>query len=268
MSVPVNSANAVEVAKVLKDGAVCGAATVRRSASIAKLAAALCSAQGEVKNPIKNKQNPHLKNWYADLVAVLEAILPAFNKHKLCIAQMPCELDGEPAMQTLLLHESGEWMEFTAKTRPPKTDPQSVGSSQTYARRYALLSLCGIAADDDDDGTAARPQPQAQQPQRPAERTPDQARPPQQQAQPRPESPPKPDMPLNGQELHRRLDDYDAKLAGQKLCARGALLAHVAQAGVRAGYAADLTKWAGPAIPFAVDAAREFDRSVRPAAGK
>src|SRR5579871_2255853 len=61
-------------------------------------------------------------------------------------------------------------------------------------------------------------------------------------------------MPSNGQELHRRLQDYDAKLASQKLCVRGALLAHVTQAGVKAGYTANMTDWNGPAIPFAVEA--------------
>ena len=70
-------------------------------------------------------------------------------------------------------------------------------------------------------------------------------------------------LPTNGQELHRRLQDYDAKLAAQKLCVRGALLAHVTQAGVKAGFTANLTEWTGPAIPFAVEAVKEFEQSVR-----
>jgi hypothetical protein len=70
-------------------------------------------------------------------------------------------------------------------------------------------------------------------------------------------------LPANGQELHRRLQDYDAKLAAQKLCVRGALLAHVTQAGVKAGYTANMAVWTGPAIPFAVEAVKEFEQSVR-----
>ena len=70
-------------------------------------------------------------------------------------------------------------------------------------------------------------------------------------------------LPSNGQELHRRLREYDAKLAGQKLCPVGALLAHVTQAGVKAGYTANMSEWAGPAIQFAVDAVREFDQTAR-----
>jgi len=70
-------------------------------------------------------------------------------------------------------------------------------------------------------------------------------------------------LPANGQELHRRLQDYDAKLAAQKLCVRGALLAHVTQAGVKAGYTANLTDWTGPAISLAVEAVKEFEQSLR-----
>lgn len=74
---------------------------------------------------------------------------------------------------------------------------------------------------------------------------------------------PRSSLPVNGQELHRRLQDYDAKLASQKLCSRGALLAHVTQAGVKAGYTANMSDWNGPAIPFAVDAVKEFEQSMR-----
>jgi len=70
-------------------------------------------------------------------------------------------------------------------------------------------------------------------------------------------------LPANGAELHRRLQEYDGKLAAQKLCQRGALLSHVTQAGVRAGYSANMTEWTGPAIPFAADAVKEFEQSLR-----
>lgn len=70
-------------------------------------------------------------------------------------------------------------------------------------------------------------------------------------------------LPANGQELHRRLQDYDAKLAEQKLCVRGALLAHVTQAGVKAGFTANMADWTGPAIPFAVEAVKEFEQGMR-----
>jgi len=72
-------------------------------------------------------------------------------------------------------------------------------------------------------------------------------------------------LPSNGEELHRRLQDYDAKLAQQKVCVRGALLAHVTQAGVKAGFTANLADWSGPAIPFAVDAVKQFEQTMRSA---
>jgi hypothetical protein len=169
MSTPVmvNEANAAQVARTVRDGAVIGAHSVRRSPSLSKIAAALCAAQAEMKNPTKNKQNPHFKNWYADLNAVLESILPVFTKHKLSIMQLPCELDDAPAMMTLVMHDSGEWVETTVKVRPVKSDPQSVGSAQSYARRYALQSIAGLAAEDDDDGHAATHRPAAQTQQHP-----------------------------------------------------------------------------------------------------
>jgi hypothetical protein len=80
---------------------------------------------------------------------------------------------------------------------------------------------------------------------------------------PKVEAPKGTGLPINGQELHRRLRDYDAKLAAQKLCQTGALLAHVTQAGVKAGYVANMSEWTGPAIPFAVDAVKEFEQSIR-----
>ena len=74
---------------------------------------------------------------------------------------------------------------------------------------------------------------------------------------------PKSNVPADGTELHRRIQDFDAKLAAQKVCPRGALLAHVTQAGVKAGYSPNLTEWAGPAIKFAVDTVKEFDAAAR-----
>lgn len=81
--------------------------------------------------------------------------------------------------------------------------------------------------------------------------------------QPKVEHPKPANLPSNGQELHRRLREYDAKLAKDKVCAVGALLAHVTQAGVKAGFTANMSEWTGQAIQFAVDAVREFDQSAR-----
>jgi hypothetical protein len=65
-------------------------------------------------------------------------------------------------------------------------------------------------------------------------------------------------LPANGTELHRRLRDADADLAAKGLCPIGALLAHVTQAGVKAGFGADLNQWGCPAIELAVAETRAF----------
>lgn len=70
-------------------------------------------------------------------------------------------------------------------------------------------------------------------------------------------------LPADGRELAQRLRDYDDKLAKQGICEPGALVQHVTQEGVKAGYGADLTSWSSAAIEFAVEATRQFEASQR-----
>ena len=72
-------------------------------------------------------------------------------------------------------------------------------------------------------------------------------------------------LPVSGDELHRRLREKDAKLAAEKLCPVGALLTHVAQAGAKAGFGDDISRWNGPALPFAVTAVKGFEATLRSA---
>jgi hypothetical protein len=72
-----------------------------------------------------------------------------------------------------------------------------------------------------------------------------------------------PNMPANGAELQRRVYDYDARLAQQGVCQPGELVKHIVQAGVKAGYEADLATWSGPAISLAVEEARAFESRLR-----
>jgi len=69
---------------------------------------------------------------------------------------------------------------------------------------------------------------------------------------------PKASLPTNGNELHRRLREADSLLAAKGLCQIGELLAHVTQAGVKAGHGADLSQWGKPAIELAVAETRAF----------
>lgn len=96
-------------------------------------------------------------NWgkYATLVAVQQEILPKLKECGLAVIQPLSHLDGQPAIRTTLLHESGESITEVTPLILPKNDPQGQGSAITYARRYSLASITGLVIDDDDDGQKA-----------------------------------------------------------------------------------------------------------------
>jgi hypothetical protein len=128
------------------------------SAERGALAKAMAKAQGDLGPVLKDKTNPAFKSKYADLGAVLEAILPALNRAGLSLIQSPSYDGSLVGVTSVLLHESGEWMEATLHMKPVKMDPQGIGSCITYARRYAALAIAG-AAPEDDDGNAASAAP-------------------------------------------------------------------------------------------------------------
>lgn len=119
------------------------------------IAKAIVQFQSELKPVDKNSTNPFFKSKYADLPEVMQTIQPLLAKNKLAVVQMMSELNGEPALTTIVLHESGEKIEATSPLFLAKNDPQSHGSSVTYARRYGVMSALGIVADEDDDANKA-----------------------------------------------------------------------------------------------------------------
>ncbi|WP_308636144.1 ERF family protein [Paenibacillus silvisoli] len=132
----------------------------KKSESIINLAVALTKFNGEVHQIAKDAKNPHFKNRYATLDNIVEEIRPILQKHGLSVLQIPGG-DGENViMKTMLLHESGEWLESEPLVmRPVKNDPQGVGSCITYARRYSLCSMLSLSTGEDDDGNhASQPQ--------------------------------------------------------------------------------------------------------------
>ena len=106
---------------------------------------------------LKNKSNPHLKAKYADLDACLEAVDDACLAAGIAMYQETSECANGVLVETVFLHESGESLRC-GKLHVPATklDAQGYGSALTYARRYSLLTACGIAAEDDDGNAAAR----------------------------------------------------------------------------------------------------------------
>lgn len=130
------------------------------SQSIAALAKALAAAQAELEPAAKNAENPHLRNRYADIAAVFEAIRKILPKHGLAVSQMVLPTEGKAHVRTLLMHESGEWIAGECVLPPDRAGgPQGMGSAITYARRYSLSALLGVVSEDDDDGEQAQHSP-------------------------------------------------------------------------------------------------------------
>ncbi len=126
------------------------------SDAIDQLATALAKAQGGIKAAAKGRENTFYKSQYADLPAVMEACREPLSKNGLAIVQITQFEGQEHWIETMLLHSSGQWLKSRYPVRPVKNDPQGLGSAQTYARRYALMALVGIVADDEQAGDPQR----------------------------------------------------------------------------------------------------------------
>lgn len=133
------------------------------SDNIAELATALARAQAVVEGAKKEATNPAFARGgsggtkYANLEAVWDAIREPFTKEGLSIVQFPCEAPvGYIGLRTVLLHKSGQFLEdrFYMPLKDA-TNPQAAGSAITYARRYSLMAVAGIAPVDDDGNEAA-----------------------------------------------------------------------------------------------------------------
>lgn len=131
------------------------------SESIKEIATALNLAQAEMTAAKKDADNPFFKSRYADLGAVIKAFKAAFANHGLSYTQAPVMEDNKVGVVTRIMHKSGEWMEASLLLPMVKMDPQAAGSAITYARRYALQSMVGLpAADDDAEFAMARLAPE------------------------------------------------------------------------------------------------------------
>lgn len=118
------------------------------------LFAAYAKAQAGMGAVQKDATNAHFSTKYATLGAACEAVLPSMTTNGLAVVQSP-SFDGEVlTVETLVLHSEGGWMKSSLSVRPGKPDAQGLGSAITYLRRYALMSLAGVAPED-DDGNAA-----------------------------------------------------------------------------------------------------------------
>jgi hypothetical protein len=153
----------------------------KKRPTIFEMASALAKCQGAITNPKKSSDNPFFHSKYAELSEVWDACRKPLSDNGLCLIQLPevaytgevvnIEERGqikqvEACMVTVtsfLIHSSGERIESVFTVRSNKTDVQGVGSAITYARRYAMMSILGIAPEDDDANGASRKAPTPKQ---------------------------------------------------------------------------------------------------------
>lgn len=129
--------------------------TVLQSENINELVKALSVAQGQIGNAVKDAANPFFKSKYADLASVREAIREPMAANGLAVVQLPTVTERGTYLCTTLAHSSGQWMRSFYPIKPVKDDPQGMGSAITYARRYALSAITGVAPEDDDGNAAS-----------------------------------------------------------------------------------------------------------------
>lgn len=131
---------------------------MEKSESIKHLALALNKAQAEMGGAKKAENNPFFKSKYADLKEVVKAVKEPFANNGLSYTQFPIENNGRIGVETILMHESGEYITNSFTVNLSKQDAQGAGSAITYCRRYALQAIAGIPSEDDDGNAASQPQ--------------------------------------------------------------------------------------------------------------
>lgn len=141
---------------------------MKTSESIKNIAVALSDFRKKMKQPAKDKKNPFFKSNYVALEGVQKSIDEALPDG-LTYTQEVVSTDNGVSVSTIILHKSGEYMQFDPLAIPAqKQDPQGYGSAETYARRYSLSAAFGISSDIDDDGNqASQPAQQRQYNSRP-----------------------------------------------------------------------------------------------------
>jgi len=127
-----------------------------QSENINELATALAKAQAEMKPAAFDKVNPHFKNKYASLQSFITACKEPLNKYQLSFIQSTMIHEKGTVLVTKLMHSSGQWVSGEMLVMQDRPGIQAFGSQLTYSKRYALSSMLGIAADEDDDGELDR----------------------------------------------------------------------------------------------------------------
>lgn len=119
------------------------------------VAKAFVQAQKDFAPALTDSTNPHYRSKYVSLQGAIEAVINALNNNGIALMQKTHDCDTGVRVETILIHTSGESMSGGVIHVPAdKQTPQGYGSALTYARRYSLMSACGIAPEDDDGNLA------------------------------------------------------------------------------------------------------------------
>lgn len=117
---------------------------------------ALAKAQADLKNATLNKVNPHFKSKYADLAGIRDAVVPTLAKHGIALTQTVAGADGVFFVNTTLWKGDEKIESMCPIMCAAGAGAQQFGSAMTYARRYSMAAIVGIAAEEDDDANAAQ----------------------------------------------------------------------------------------------------------------
>jgi hypothetical protein len=129
---------------------------MQKSETIGQLTLALSKAQGAMSHAAKDAKNPHFKSTFSSLASVIDTVRPALVAHELAFwHDVRCE-DVTVTVGCTIAHSSGEWIRSEFSARAKDAQPQSIGSTVSYGKRYTLQALAGVAsADEDDDAERA-----------------------------------------------------------------------------------------------------------------
>ena len=126
---------------------------------------AFCAAQLKIGGARKTATNPHYKSKYADLKECFNACSDILNECGIHISQPTMQEGDLFVIRTILTHTSGESMQDFGVPivgwQGAKNPAQAFGSGQTYARRYGLCGMVGIAPEDDDGQGLTQDKPKA-----------------------------------------------------------------------------------------------------------
>ena len=123
---------------------------MNQSENINELALALSKAQASITGALKDSANPFFKSKYADLASCWDACRRQLTDNGLSVIQTTDLADGLVVVRTTLAHSSGQWIAGVLPVKAKDDGPQAQGSGITYARRYALAAIVGLAQIDDD----------------------------------------------------------------------------------------------------------------------